>query len=346
MRIFIAEKRVAGQILLDAQLLRPQDIVIYTLGLGLWRYVRPNISFKDIPYTEPPQEELPNPHAFQRRGKQPVSLVHADDLSVLFSFSSSGRLNQSLDSMIRMLQSKLPDCEQIITVVDQDRRGAYGATQLLKRLNPFLTIPVRVVTLMAYTAACFKDAFDVQPESDWQSSGFQRLSEEQHIKRVFEYWWHANATFVFGELCRYAGLKADPVLSKYELMAIFITKDLPSTFKDIQLHERMERHKGSGLYPLPKHTEGIGSCTSRGEIITTMHLRGYLQNNKDGTYSVSQQGARLLMLLSKRSFDTDLPFRLNEWMHHGDLDAARRYIRTFFGRQLRYQRKQALTLQA
>jgi hypothetical protein len=60
--------------------------------------------------------------------------------------------------------------------------------------------------------------------------------------------------------------------------------------------------------------------------------------DRNKAYSLSAAGKAFVSQLHKKTFDPDLPFRINDWLNIGDYDAMSRYIRTVFGRQIRFQR--------
>ena len=105
----------------------------------------------------------------------------------------------------------------------------------------------------------------------------------------------------------------------------------------------MERWTGSGKYSSNnKFSEvGIGSVTSRHEIITQMKKRGtaVLQDKK---VQITPIGRVFVRALHGKTYDPDLPFRIHEWSLEGCRENMARYIRTVFGRQLRYQRNHVM----
>lgn len=345
MRIFIVEKLVIGKSLSTLNILSPGDIIVYTMGLGLWRESKPVISFKDIPFSEPPTEESPNPYIFgPHYHSLAIDLLHSHDLTPILRVGRQFVTLKALNSMMDVIKDALPLCTEIVLIVDTDRRGAYGAGQIIERLPQETRPPTRVLSIYSYLPDAILQALNSTQCQTWETSGFYVLYNEQKIKRLFEYWWHVNSILVFGELCRHAGLIGDPAISKYELMSMFVAKALPLKFSEHVFLDALISHKGSGRYPCSadgsENLGQIGTSTSRSEIIKTMLKRGFLHRHEDRMLSISPQGFLSLDRLSPKSFDQDLPLRLVEWMKHGEVDAVKRYIRTFFGRQLRYQRKQ------
>ncbi len=81
---------------------------------------------------------------------------------------------------------------------------------------------------------------------------------------------------------------------------------------------------------------------SRAAILESAIQRGALSvhgENGRREYALSSAGRAFVSQLHKKTFNPDLPFRINDWLRRGDYDAMSRYIRTVFGRQVRYQRK-------
>ena len=88
---------------------------------------------------------------------------------------------------------------------------------------------------------------------------------------------------------------------------------------------------------------GIGSSMSRPSLVDSAIARGLIVRSVEGgvrLLELSDQGAVFVSGLHPRTFDADLPFRLETWVLNDDYVPMRRYINAVFGRQLRYQRKQ------
>ncbi len=59
MRLLIAEKPSIVSTLKGYELLSQDIEVVYTFGIGLWRYKLPKLSFPSIPFTSPPSSLRP-----------------------------------------------------------------------------------------------------------------------------------------------------------------------------------------------------------------------------------------------------------------------------------------------
>jgi len=166
----------------------------------------------------------------------------------------------------------------------------------------------------------------------------QRLIREQQLKKTFDYWWNSNSKLVFSELCKMSGLECQSILSKYELMLIVALGKYQKPIGIDNLLSIMTNWKGSGKYQTKSNQ--IGSLISRMKIIENACGRGAIsKDNLTGLYSLSESGLCFLAKLHSRTFDPDLPARLENWISQLDYSAMKKYIRTLFGRQLRYQRK-------
>ncbi|WP_219921395.1 hypothetical protein [Klebsiella pneumoniae] len=65
MRLLIAEKPQLAKILHENNLIEHDTEIVFTFGIGLWRYTIPRLSFADIPFTTPPS--LIRPQSFKPR---------------------------------------------------------------------------------------------------------------------------------------------------------------------------------------------------------------------------------------------------------------------------------------
>lgn len=340
MRLIIAENYQLGKLLSQYNLLNKDDIVVYTLGLGLWRESLVDITFQDIPFTDMSKSMRSNNNNLRPQFSH--KLLQSSDLTPLLQADKGFVSGENLNDLIRILNGKLPMCSEIVVAVTQDRRGSYGAGQILDRLTCTPLPPVTSMLFHATTPSEIAKAWSNRAQYGWDSSGHQTRHKEQSIKRLFEFWWHSNSALIFGELCKHAGLKGDTVVSKYELMTIFISSRFQEGFSENDLLNIMQNWKGSGCYSKQfanlDYQAQVGSATTQVDIVNKLIERGFFSKRKD-TLSISSKGSLFVNLLHTKTFDPDLPFRLEGWMINGDVESMSRYVRTLFGRQLRYQRK-------
>jgi hypothetical protein len=159
------------------------------------------------------------------------------------------------------------------------------------------------------------------------------------IRRYFDYNYLANALPIISAAARQAGTWGTTIPSKYGLQLLYDARGT-EPLSDGHRIERMTKWKGTGKYkPAPgDYFDGLGSPTSRGQIIEELVDAHYLQRTsaKRTHTSITEEGSRFLELLHPDCQDLDLPFRLERWSHMPEAEAKEkinRYIRTFFGKQ-------------
>lgn len=164
-------------------------------------------------------------------------------------------------------------------------------------------------------------------------------------KRYFDWNWNVNALAVLGEATRRVGVPAGaPPVSKGALQVLYALRK-KGAMTEGQLHHLMSHWSGTGRYPIEGSAwhPGIGSCSSRAQIINNLLEADLLTRQahppaKPRLLALSDRGQALLDSLHPDCEDADLPFRLDDWCNKG-LDVSKplidRYIRTFFGKQLR-----------
>lgn len=181
-----------------------------------------------------------------------------------------------------------------------------------------------------------------------------RSLEYGHTKRYFEWNWNVNALAVLGDAVRRAGVPADaPPLSKYSLQVLYALRDeLPMA--EGQIVRLMTNWPGTGRYTYApgEWRPRVGSPASVAQIVQNLVGAGLLAQLFPAGWmgpleefrtppcrlTVSDRGRALLKLLHPDCEDPDLPFRLDAWCDAGPAanPAIDRYIRTFFGKQLRF----------
>lgn len=339
MRLLIAEKPHFARVLREHNLIDPDIEVVFTFGIGLWRYAVPRMSFVDIPFTSYPNSLRPQPY-------KPRNILLGPDGKPKFSVHDSstlGELEETLDALVKYLREQMGEYEEIICAVDCDRTGYGSAKQLLDKMGwtRDSNVPVHCLYLMAMDKNSLDKAWSARFDNTWHLDSFaEKLASQQLIKKTFDYWWNANSSVVFSEISKWSGLAASPLISKYELMLICIMADKSSPLSGNEVIRLMDNWEGSGKYR-GEFRLGIGSPMSRSAILDSAVERGAMSvrvNDGKNTYSLSSAGRTFVSQLHHKTFDPDLPFRINEWIKSGNYEAMARYIRTVFGRQLRYQR--------
>lgn len=339
MRLLIVEKPSRFQKLADLGLLPDDTEVVFTQGMGLWQFSLPRLSFNDIPYSQQPTKLRPKQTPLKKLliTKEGETLVSVPDNP------SRVDLTNQLQQLINYLNNNLVNYEEIICLVDPDRTGYGGANQLLQNLSINQLPPVHCLYLSSYTRANINKAWENRSQSVWDdNSKANKLAKQQRVKDIFDYWWNSNASIVFSELCNWSGLKGDPIVSKYELMLLAVFSEENRRMNVHDVLETMSNWKGTGKYPVDRLTKGFGTASSRYPILKNAINRGAFvlsEVNNQEVIALSSEGNAFVAGLHNKTFDPDLPFRLNEWINTEDYASMERYIRTIFGRQFRHQRK-------
>jgi hypothetical protein len=162
------------------------------------------------------------------------------------------------------------------------------------------------------------------------------------LRRRFDYGYQVNAQAVHGRTLRLAGAARDArVPSKYGLQILYAMRRHGPTSEGLWV-DAMDRWKGTGRYDLLRNEwgnrVGMAGLASRHVILQELQASGLATKVDPREVGISELGERFLDFLHPDSEDTDLPFRLEVWKGEADgSDRIDRYLRTFFGRQIRYQ---------
>ena len=168
---------------------------------------------------------------------------------------------------------------------------------------------------------------------------------EDHFKEVISYGmckayfdinYTANAVAVFGHLLRSLKIETDDfLLSKYTLQMLYWFHDQDRPHHEGYIHGIMRDWKGTGKYK--SGDSQMGSMASRLPIVQNLVKMGVL-SEQSGRLMINQLGRHLVAALHPNCRDADLVFRIEAWGRVG-IDVSKpkidRYIRTFFGRQLK-----------
>lgn len=343
MRLLIAEKPQLVKALYDNKLIEHDTEVVFTYCIGLWRYSIPRLSFTDVPYTSLPEGVRP-------QSDKPRNVLWGVDRKAKLSVpedATNAEHEAILTELVKYLRVQIRLYTEIICAVDCDRTGFGSAKQLLDKLGWACNgdIPVHYLKLISADKVSLEKAWAARFDNTWHSGSLaDKLAEQQLAKKTFDHWWNANSSIVFSELSMRSGLVASPLMSKYELMLICILAEQPLPISVGKIFRLMDEWKGSGKYK-DAMCHGIGTAMSRYSIFESAKQRGALTLSKvDGNdaYTLSPAGIKFVSLLHNKTFDPDLPFRLNQWLKSYDYKSMSRYIRTVFGRQIRYQRRNFL----
>lgn len=172
---------------------------------------------------------------------------------------------------------------------------------------------------------------------------FRQSLEYGRMKRYFDWNWNVNALAVFGYAMRRVGVPADaPTLSKYALQLLYaLRKMTPRWYGQIVTLTRYWPGTGRYQYQPGEWHPRLGSPTSVSIILDNLIAAGLLEEiprEASNLFGISARGKDLLDLLHPDCEDPDLPFRLDEWCKKGEESkpAVDRYLRAFFGKQLRF----------
>ncbi|GAB0154712.1 hypothetical protein [Marinobacterium sp. BA1] len=307
---------------------------VFTMSLGWWRFAPDHTrTFSDIPFTSLPSLM----HRFTDLNSRDRYRLYELDRDIK---PYQNDLYPTPEALIGYLHSKCIDgtYDEVVILVDPDHTGGWGASQIVTALGVCgeMPVPVTVVRIVCFTAEALNKAFSTR--APWANSPIQQDISYAKVKRLFDYWFFTNSALVFGELLKQLELNNSKILSKYELMATCILGQAQVDVSFGEFADRLAKWPGSGKFR-PEQRIGIGSPMSLNYIIKQMLDRGTAHPLSESTIGLTPRGSALIDLLHPKTFDPDLPFRLHKWCSENDLEAAGRYIRQLFGRQLRYQRR-------
>jgi hypothetical protein len=183
------------------------------------------------------------------------------------------------------------------------------------------------------------NALNIENESD-----FKELYLRGKIKRYFEYNYNINSNIFFKEILKKDNIKIDFTISKHTIMAFYKFYNITEAegIEEYGFQDALQKHIGSGKYTQSEliWCYGIGGVASRWQLLQNLIdlkfierkvvskrivKRDIYDNNMKivGTKEVEVEdiklfktdtGHKFLKLLSKKIYDTDLTFRLNNWM--------------------------------
>lgn len=167
------------------------------------------------------------------------------------------------------------------------------------------------------------------------------------IRKYFDYNYLLNANLILQATFQAAlGRPMERVLAKNALQVLFVMSD-GREIGDGPLIELMSKWQGTGRYTKAERGYdymGMGRCSSRAEIIHHLVREGLLARRscprrKVQRLHITADGLKLLDFLHPDCQDADQVCRIAIWMQL-PLEEAKskidRYIRTFFGKQMRF----------
>ena len=288
---------------------------ICTNYLGLYEFSYPrNLSFAALPYIGEPTW---HPRKFEGvRLDRVVELVNGD---VLKTDLVPGQL--------------LPMAASIWFACDPDSSGANAyqvlLTQCLGACSAELERPA--LFLSGLTALSIQRALD--DPTTTHDPKFQALLNAGQAKRFFDYNYNVNSLALFGRALRKVGIATENYgLSKYGLQVLYALRNAGPVelFRMVNL---MSQWPGTGRY----EPTSLGSPASQAPILINL-LGAGLTTETGAKIELSGRGRELLDVLHPDCEDRDLPARLKLWGRDWPVSrpAIERYLRTFFGKQLRF----------
>jgi hypothetical protein len=225
------------------------------------------------------------------------------------------------------------DGQQAIAVMEADRVSVFASERLRRHLTNMGKVKDWCGTFgLAYlTEEGIAQALSTPLEQERVAT----LCAEAQLKADFEFSFLVNASGILTRTFHWAGgAAASPVFSKYTIQTLYaIWRGGRKT--DGRTVQMMQRWTGTGRYVGVRGR--LGSESSSADILDTLLELGLI--DKQGVaLGVSELGERFLRNLHPDCEDVDLPFRLETWLQTPaqSRPAAERYIRTWFGKQMRF----------
>lgn len=249
-------------------------------------------------------------------------------------------------SPVRMGAELFVSADFIVCACDPDPTGVLAFSVLMEQVfGDDRAKACQTMTLHALDDSSIQAAlFDLR---EFQLAAASNL-EYARTKQYFDWNWNVNSLAVFGETRRRAGVPDDaPALSKYALQLLYAMRNQPPRTEDAVLTS-MHHWQGTGRYKIPpgQWRPRLGSAASMATILENLECGGLFDRvsvRGRQCLSVSKRGHALLTLLHPDCEDADLPFRLQAWGETGASakPAVDRYIRTVFGKQIRFMGRSA-----
>ena len=288
---------------------------IYTLYLGLYEFRYPRgLTFADLPYTCDP--------TWKARKFDVTPTVLVVEL-----------VNGDVRKTGLEPAQVLATAETIWYGCNPDASGANAyqvlLTQCLGAESAALERPA--LFLRALDTTSLQSALDAP--SSTADPLFRTWLNRGEAKRFFDFNYNVNALALFGACLRTVGVDTEGYgLSKYGLQLLYALKGA-SPLTEAQVFRMMDQWPGTGRYG----PSGLGSPASRSTILEGLIEAGLLERT-ERLISLSGRGNDFLGLLHPDCQDQDLPGRLNEWQSQWPESRGKieRYLRTFFGKQLRF----------
>lgn len=297
-----------------------ERIVLHTMSLGATRFKYPRgLHWQDYPNVSEPRYELNPGHTWA-----PVRISEAGEVLPA----------QDLDPL-----AALRNAAAIVSACDPDHTGAMAVSTTLHAVRGRLPQDFPALAMGNLDKSAIDAAFTNMAPFP---AVFAKQLQYGETKRYFDWNWNVNALAILGRTLMQSGVPAEyRFISKFALQLLFYVAANPAKTEG-RLYADMSKWIGSGKQ-LPSRC--FGSVTSRAAIVGQLAHLGFIEKDPRGAISVSTAGSRFLASLHKDCQDPDLPSRLDSWCHAG-LDISKkaidRYIKTFFGKQMRHLARYAI----
>lgn len=332
MKLFICEKPAFTRTLLGLGIIDEHSDVVHTYSYGLWGARDPKINFEAIPYTGEPD--------FSKARKRHLSsFLLARDPSENIRGPKRGlprcMHQEAVDNLVEYLRNNASSYSEVICIVDNDSVGVGAADQFIERIQLPETTPIYRPIVELMTDHALKSAFENRHQHPWKRDGVEgAMIQRFQIKSTFDYWWKHNSRLVLSELCSMVGMDATRTVNYFEMMVMgLFTKGQTSISERDLLNHLQDWNRQTTLY-IPIEGDIYLSIIERGGLI-----KSSVDDKRE--FHLSSNGEEFLRRTHPKTLDPHLASRIGTWVQNGDIKAMKTYIRTVFGRQLRYQRKLA-----
>lgn len=291
-------------------------ILTYYVGVYEFRYPR-GLKMSDFPFVGEPAWKI----------RDMLGLPHYPALELI-----DGQLINSELSALDLLR----DNSEIWYAGDLSHSGA-NAFDVLMAESLGVNISATAfpaIFIRALDSESLISAIDAGSSTD--SPKFRECVAKGKAKRFFEFNFNTNSMAVFGDRLRKVGVDTDKFeIGKNSLQVLYWMRaqEGVETYSEGKLVMAMYGWKGTGRYEQCE----MGSPASQSLIVSSLTRSGLLARQGREIF-ISDLGHAFLRLLHPDCEDQDLPARLHGWQADwpNSKPKIERYIRTLFGKQLRF----------
>jgi hypothetical protein len=327
MNLFIVEKPAVAHALVDAGVAVRGDMLVSIHSYGLWTPTRRRIELSDVPYTGDVRlcgrnKAIDHYTHFRWRGNEFKSTsIKLHYHALIQIYNRIGYAHHKITGMY--------------AICSTDRIGAYAVKSFLGMFTDKCNLPkLKWLHTDSYDPKTIKEVWDKKIIAPLDE--IEEMSEQRALEIEFDTLWNINSSAVFGELKNKINICADHVLSRHEVMTLHAIEQSKGSVNMNHFLDSMRNWVGSGKYP-PSQDVSIGEFFDGYRIVKALIDEGLLSLDNNNI-TLTNNGKALLAYMHPKTYYPDLPFRVMKWMKESDKESMHRYIRTMFGRQLRYQR--------